>query len=461
MVLRKPDNNIDFTIKVNNLDGRKNNYTKMKKIVSISLLISLFSCQLKTNPTDSLNIVAEGYVKLVLEAGLYDPYFVDAYYGPEEWKPKALSEENAEIPVYELLSAADMLSSNLESIKLSDLSDDLKLRHKYLVKQLAAVKGRIELLGGKKFSFDEETSILYDVVTPNYTIEHFESLIQQLNELLPGEGDLTKRLTEFKKDFIIPKEKLKEVFDAAIYEARKRTLEHIKLPENENFVLEFVKDKPWGGYNWYKGNNFSLIQVNIDLPVYIDRAIDLAAHEGYPGHHVYNCLLETNMVNKNKWIEFSVYPLYSPQSLIAEGTANYGIEMAFPNKEKIKFEKEVLFPLAGLDSSKAENYYEVLELVAKISYVRNAAAEAYLNGEKTKEETIDWLVKYALRDRASAEKSLSFIEAYRSYIINYNVGLDIVRKYMNDNAGESADEKWKLFEYTISTPQVPSNLITN
>jgi hypothetical protein len=431
----------------------------MKKIATISLLISLFSCQLKTNPNESLNQIAEGYVKLVLEAGLYDPYFVDAYYGPEEWKPQSLTDENAEIPVRELVSKAEGLRNQLESIKINDLNEDLKLRHIYLAKQLAAVKGRIELIGGKKFTFDEETSVLYDVITPNYSIAHFESLTQELNEILPGEGNLTDRLTEFKKDFIIPKEKLKEVFEAAIHEARKRTLEHIRLPENENFVLEFVTDKPWGGYNWYKGNNFSLIQINTDLPVYIDRAIDLAAHEGYPGHHVYNCLLETNMVNKNNWIEFSVYPLYSPQSLIAEGTANYGIEMAFPDEEKIKFEKEVLFPLAGIDSGKAENYYKVLELVAKISYVRNAASEAYLNGEKTKEETIDWLVKYALRDRASAEKSLSFIEAYRSYIINYNVGLDIIRKYMENNSGESADEKWLLFEHIISTPQVPSNLI--
>ena len=36
--------------------------------------------------------------------------------------------------------------------------------------------------------------------------------------------------------------------------------------------------------------------MNTDLPIYIDRAIDLACHEGYPGHHVYNVLLEKNLV---------------------------------------------------------------------------------------------------------------------------------------------------------------------
>lgn len=431
----------------------------MKKIITIFLLIGLFSCQLKQDYNQKLNAVAEEYVKLVLEVGLYDAYFVDAYYGPEEWKPESLTEENESIPTQELLAKVENLSLELEKIDRQKLEKEIQLRHTYLVKQLKAVKGRIEYLGGKQFTFDEETEVFYDVVTPDYSIEHFQELIDELDKHLPGEGDLSDRLTRFKSDFIIPKDKLDTVFNTAITEAKHRTKKHIKLPENENFVLEFVSDKPWGGYNWYKGNNFSLIQINTDLPIYIDRAIDLAAHEGYPGHHVYNSLLETNMVKKNNWVEFSVYPLYSPQSLIAEGTANYGIEMVFPGDERIKFEKEVLFPLAGLDAGKAEKFYKVLELEAKISYVRNAAAEAYLNGEKTKEETIDWLVKYALRNRKRAKQSLKFIEAYRSYIINYNVGEDMVRNYIESNAGESNDEKWELFTYLISTPQVPSNLV--
>ena len=120
------------------------------------------------------------------------------------------------------------------------------------------------------------------------------------------------------------------MFDRAIAECRARTLPHVQLPANESFTVEYVTNKPWSGYNWYQGNYRSLIQVNTDLPIYIDRAIDLACHEGYPGHHVYNALLEQHLVRDRGWVEFTVYPLFSPQSLIAEGTANYGIEVAFP-----------------------------------------------------------------------------------------------------------------------------------
>ena len=68
--------------------------------------------------------------------------------------------------------------------------------------------------------------------------------------------------------------------------------------------------------------------------------MNLAAHEGYPGHHVYNVLLEKNLLHDRGWVEFSVYPLFSPQSLIAEGSANYGIEVAFPGDERVAFERE-------------------------------------------------------------------------------------------------------------------------
>ena len=235
-----------------------------------------------------------------------------------------------------LLDSLDV-SSNYKANEIENL------RYKFLYKQLLAVRTRISMLAGIVFTFDEETKNLYDAEAPVHTNDFFTSVINELDKSLPGKGDIAERLSEFRKSFIIPVDKLNAVFTAAITECRKRTLQHITLPSNENFSVEYVKDKPWAAYNWYKGNSYSVIQVNTSLPVYIDRAIDLAAHEGYPGHHVYNTLLEKNMVKDRKWMEFTVYPLYSPQSLIAEGTANFGIHIAFPGDSRIKFEKEVLF----------------------------------------------------------------------------------------------------------------------
>ena len=203
--------------------------------------------------------------------------------------------------------------------------------------------------------------------------------------------------------------------------------------------------------------------MNTELPIYIDRAIDLACHEGYPGHHVYNVLLEKNLVRDRGWPEFSVYPLFSPQSLIAEGTANFGIEVAFPRAERAAFEEKVLFPAAGLDPSQASRYYEVLGLVDRLSYAGNEAARRYLNGEIDVKAAADWLEKYGLYSRPRAEQRLRFMDQYRSYVINYNLGKDMVAAYVAARGGTLNDSsrRWKVFEELISSPRLPSGLGSN
>ena len=209
---------------------------------------------------------------------------------------------------------------------------------------------------------------------------------------LPGTGPLLERYDAFRSRFVIPRDRLDATFKAAIDGCRQRTLEHITLPPGESFTVEYVTDKSWSGYNWYQGQYRSLIQVNTDLPIYVDRAIDLACHEGYPGHHVYNVLLEKNLVRDRGWVEFSVYPLFSPQSLIAEGTANFGIDVAFPSQERLAFERRTIFPAAGLDPAGAGDYYEILALVDRLSYAGNEAARSYINGADRRERR-GWLAR--------------------------------------------------------------------
>jgi len=203
-----------------------------------------------------------------------------------------------------------------------------------------------------------------------------------------------------------------------------------------------------------------VIQVNTDLPIYVDRAIDLACHEGYPGHHVYNALLERHLVKDRGWLEFTVYPLFSPQSLIAEGTANFGIEVAFPGHERVDFERTTIFPLAGLDSSRAAEYYEVQALVDELSYAGNEAARRYLDGLIDRAAAAAWLERYALTTRDRAEQRVRFFDQYRSYVINYNYGKDLVRRFIESRGGtaDRPDTRWREFETLLSSPRLPSGL---
>jgi hypothetical protein len=407
---------------------------------------------------DAMNALAERYVKLVLAMGQHDTDYVDAFYGPPEWRKEA---EASTRPLTAIDADAAALLKLLAATPPPKGADELTtLRHRYLTKQLEALRTRAAMLQGKKLTFDEEARALYDAVPPTHTEAEFQKTLAQLEKRLPGSGPLIDRYDAFRKRFVIPKEKLDEVFRAAIDGCRQRTIRQVELPNTESFVVEYVTGKSWSGYNWYQGNYRSIIQVNTDLPIYIDRAVDLACHEGYPGHHVYNVLLEKTLVRDRGWVEFSVYPLFSPQSLIAEGTANFGIEVAFPLRERLAFERDVLFPKAGLDPALASEYYEVFALTDRLSYAGNEAARQYLNGHIDKNTAAAWLERYALYTKPRAEQRIRFIEQYRSYVINYNLGKDMVAAYINRRAGDDRDKRWNEFEKLLSSPRLPSDLTT-
>ena len=400
--------------------------------------------------------IAHDYVHLVLALGQHDTDYVDAYYGPPEIKKEA---EAAKLTLDAIGKAAAALTASLKAAPPG--GDELsRLRHQYLEKQLSAMSARVRMLKGERLSFDEESKALYDAVAPTYPDSHFQEMLDRLEKRFPGGEPLVDRYEAWKRGFVIPREKLDTVFQAAIAACRERTAAHVKLPADEHFTVEYVTNKSWSGYNWYQGGFRSLIQVNTDLPIYIDRAIDLACHEGYPGHHVYSALLEQHLVKERGWMEFSVYPLFSPQSLIAEGTANYGIEVAFPGQERVAFEKTRLFPLAGLDPARAAEYYEVMALVDQLSYAGNEAARRYLNGAITREQATAWLERYAMTPHDRAAQRVRFFDQYRSYVINYNYGKDLVRKYIESRGGtaDRPERRWQEFETLLSSPRLPSGL---
>lgn len=403
--------------------------------------------------------IAEQYVRLILAVGQHDADYVDAYYGPPEWKAEVSARGKRTLD--DLLAEARRLIAMVPQPALVGERDPLvPLRLEYVRRQLQAVEARLRMLRGETFTFGEESRALYDAVAPEHPASYYEQTLKELEPLLPGDGALIDRYDRFRQAFIVPAERLSRVFDRAIDECRRRTQAHVGLPAGESFRVEYVTNKSWSGYNWYQGNFHSVIQVNTDLPIYVDRAVDLACHEGYPGHHVYNALLERHLVRERGWVEFSIYPLFSPQSLIAEGTANFGIEVAFPGNARTQFERDVIFPLAGLDATRAEQYARVQALVDRLAYAGNEAAREYLDGRMSRGDAVAWLTRYALMPTPRAEQRLRFFDQYRSYVINYNLGKDLVKAYIESRAGGSADARWAAFAELLSSPRLPSGLQT-
>ena len=429
----------------------------MKKLtIAIFFLIAVIGCKTTDEKHEkTLDDIANKYLKLALEIGQYDTDIIDAYYGPEKWKPK--SNDGNTLPYEELKWQATALINQINAIDDMGFSNLELLRYQFLNKQLQAIRTKLDMISGKKYPFDVESLRLYDAVAPVTEMYIYDSLLEKLSERVPGEGDLSTRYETYSEAFIIPADKLDIVFQAAIAEARVRVKQHLDLPENESFAIEYVTDKTWSAYNWYKGNSESLVQLNIDHPIYIDRAIDLACHEGYPGHHVHNTIMEKTLVIGNKWPEFQVYPLFSPQSFIAEGSAIYGIEMAFDYQERLEFEKNVLFPLAGLDPSLVEEYYEIQMLREELLVAGIDVARSYLSMEIDHDTAVEYLKKYLQFSTARAEQRLDYYDRYRSYIINYTLGKEFIKRHIEDEL-ESGRSKWEIYNEILSTPRTASTL---
>jgi hypothetical protein len=226
----------------------------------------------------------------------------------------------------------------------------------------------------------------------------------------------------------------------------------MNLPPGESVTVEYVHNKPWSAFSRYQGNFHSLIQINADFSLTVDQVLQLACHEGYPGHHAYNSLRELQLVRSRHLAEFTVQPTFSPQSLASEAAATFAVELAFPEPERTRFERDELFPLASLDQGKAKLYGRVERLVEALHPAEPVIARDYLDGNLEFVRAAAALEAQVLM--AHSEATLKYINEYRSYLTSYTLGRDMVADAVDDTPGRPAAARWQRFEQTIESTEL-------
>jgi len=141
----------------------------------------------------------------------------------------------------------------------------------------------------------------------------------------------------------------------------------------ESFTVEYVTNSRGGGYNWYKGNFHSLIQVNTDLPIYIDRAVDLAAHEGIPA------ITFTIRCSERIWSTIAAGWSFrvthcSHRNRSSQKDGEFGREVASLLRRPNEVREGSLVSAAGIDSKRADEYYAVQDLMKQLDYAANESA---------------------------------------------------------------------------------------
>ena len=145
-----------------------------RKLLALCALAALPMVMSAQQP-DPFGSVAERYVKLVLAVGQHDADYVDAFYGPPEWRKEV---EAAKTPLDTIDQQAAALEPAVAAVLIAPREardrELWALRRHYLVRQIAALRARVAMLTGKKFTFDEESLALYDAVAPTKTEAEFE-----------------------------------------------------------------------------------------------------------------------------------------------------------------------------------------------------------------------------------------------------------------------------------------------
>ena len=88
----------------------------------------------------------------------------------------------------------------------------------------------------------------------------------------------------------------------------------------------------------------------------------------------------------------------------------------------------------------------------------NEAARRYRDGRIDAAAAAKWHETYALMAPERAAQRVRFIDQYGAYVINYNLGKDLVASYIERRAGPDPARRWSEFAALISSPRLPSGL---
>jgi hypothetical protein len=389
----------------------------------------------------------EEFVRLTLAIDQHLPGYVDSYFGPEDWAQEA--KQAGKLPLPDLTHRTLQLAT-----KISQADGVDPQRKDFLARQVTAMQMSLRLLAGEKVSLTEEVQALYDI-DPTWKDESVVLKAHKtLAQILPGEGSLKERMDGWKRSLEIPVEKVNELLPFVTDRLRELTRAKFDLPEEESFTVEFVSDQPWLAYNWYLGGYKSRIDINTDLPAYVNGVAALIAHEGYPGHHTELSIKEAKLVRQMNYQEHLVTLINSPACVVAEGVATTALETVLPDDALEDWYRKEILPRAGMTHIDAARMMEIDRAAKQMSGLWGNAAFMLYEQKKGTNEITPYLQKYGLDSEQEAEHAIRFISdpLSRSYIFTYHIGRGLLEELFTHGARD------KYFARLLEEPVTPSQI---
>jgi hypothetical protein len=362
--------------------------------------------------------LARDYILLAFAINAHSPGYIDAYFGPVEVKEEAEAQEK--LPLETLAIEADRLIAALPGAGFETQ------RTEFLAAQLTAMQATIRQLRGEQLPLREEARLVYGLEPDWVSESRFSEAHRQLHDLLPPGDSLRERMLAQRKAAEVSVEIAMPIMEEVRQKLRVRTRQLFSLPVDEDFELVTVKGQPWSAYNWYLGKARSRIEINTDLPLRASTFLGLISHEGYPGHHTELSIKETRLVNEHGWQEHGIALINAPSCSISEGLANCALDTVLSAEEQVQWEADV-YARAGvkLDAARAVQIRRTAHI---LGYVNDNAAFMLHDQGIPPAEVAGYIQRWALVSPEQAQKSTSFVSAYRAYVFNYSWGMDLLEK---------------------------------
>lgn len=391
------------------------------RLAGAAMLLAIGCADRPAGHSLSLDVIADRYLALTTALAQHDPSLVDHWIGPAPAPP------GPRRPVAALKAGIDDLRRDVQQAAQDARSGRTVIdhdRHAYLEAQADALDVAARRLLGESLPFDEEARLGLGLAPLALDTAAAHAARAALDAELPGTAPLADRLAAFRAGFTIPADRRNEVMRLALDRCRAAVAGEVPLPADESIDLVFVGGLHWDAHAAYLGGHRTRVAINAGQALDLTRALRLACHEGYPGHHVQYVWTETVLIRDRGWQEFRLVPGFGRYLLIAEGAAEAGADLAMPRDRRLAAYREVLAPAAGLPAGDLERLVRVEDLMTPLEPVIGDIARDYLDNRINAAGAAARLTAEALVP--DPEALLAFIERRRSRLLAYPAGRRLV-----------------------------------
>ena len=404
------------------------------------------------SPTvDSVDSIARDYVVLALSVKRIE---TDWFEAPEVPADLIAEAEAAQLDAPAIIEKTGVLINRLDRISVS--SDHLLAqRQEWLRANLVSLRMQLRVKAGAKFPVREEVQLRYGFQPDFKPLSSYDPVLAQLDKQLPGSGTLSERIAKMRQATIVPADRVRVVQDAAFKECRRRAAEHVRLPKGESVEIRWIESPLFPGSNTFKGNGHSLTELSRDYKWELDQLLWVTCHEVYPGHHTQFATQSAELFHKRGWPEFSLSQNYGPTIPGAEAIAEYGVGLTFPIEDRIRFERDVLYPLAGLQMKEPDAWRAFWSARFDMLGATASVTQAYLDGKLDKAQAEQAFIKYRLMTPEGAAKLLPAIDQLGSYIIASDVGWMTIDRKLR---GRTQAQRWRAFQRLLEEPMTVADI---